>query len=157
MRAFATVPTWAILRELQAPPGVAGAGCVENPVGEMKLRDISLKTALVLLAIAELAAAGVAANQVPFPYAVDDHQTANGNYLADNGAAMLIQQRELTPEKLAAVLQDLCSDRAKFRQMSMASRELAKPHATAQVAAICAAYAGYDFDNKTLSDNKAGQ
>ncbi len=56
MRAFATVPTWAILRELQAPPGVAGAWCVENPVGEMKLRDISLKTALVLLAIAELAA-----------------------------------------------------------------------------------------------------
>lgn len=109
------------------------------------------------LTIAELAAAGVAAILVPFPYAVDDHQTANGNYLADNGAAMLIQQRELTPEKLAAVLQDLCSDRAKLRQMSMASRELAKPHATAQVAAICAAYAGYDFDNKTLSDNKAGQ
>ncbi len=100
------------------------------------------------LTIAELAAAGVAAILVPYPYAVDDHQTANGKYLADNGAAMLIQQRELTPEKLAGVLKELCSDRVKLRQMSMASRELAKPHATAQVAAICAAYAGYDFDNK---------
>lgn len=101
------------------------------------------------LTIAELAAAGVAAVLVPFPYAVDDHQTANGKYLADNDAALLIQQRDLTPEKLAGVLQDLCSDRDRLRQMGMASRQLAKPDATAQVAAICAAYAGYDFDNKT--------
>lgn len=106
------------------------------------------------LTIAELAAAGVAAILVPFPYAVDDHQTANGNYLADNGAALLIQQRDLTPEKLAGVLKDLCSDRARLRQMSLVARELAKPHATAQVAAICAAYAGYDFDNKA---NTAGK
>ena len=99
------------------------------------------------LTVAELAAAGVAALLVPFPHAVDDHQTANGKYLADNGAALLVQQRELTPEKLAAILQDLGTDRVKLRQMSIASRQLAKPYATAQVAAICAAYAGYDFDN----------
>ncbi len=99
------------------------------------------------LTIAELAAAGVAAVLVPYPHAVDDHQTANGNYLAENGAALLIQQRDLTPEKLAGVLKDLCMDRARLRQMSIASRTLAKPYATAQVAAICAAYAGYDFDN----------
>ena len=99
------------------------------------------------LTVAELAAAGVAALLVPFPHAVDDHQTAYGKYLADNGAALLVQQRELTPEKLAAILQDLGTDRAKLRQMSIASRQLAKPYATAQVAAICAAYAGYDFDN----------
>jgi UDP-N-acetylglucosamine--N-acetylmuramyl-(pentapeptide) pyrophosphoryl-undecaprenol N-acetylglucosamine transferase len=100
------------------------------------------------LTVAELAAAGVAAVLVPFPYAVDDHQTANGNYLADNGAALLLQQRDLTAEKLAEVLGDLCSDPTRLRQMGMASRLLAKPDATAQVAAICAAYAGYDFDNK---------
>jgi len=99
------------------------------------------------LTIAELAAAGVAAVLVPYPHAVDDHQTANGNYLAENGAALLIQQRDLTPEKLAGVLKTLCTDRVRLRQMSIASRTLAKPHATAQVAAICAAYAGYDFDN----------
>lgn len=100
------------------------------------------------LTIAELAAAGVAAILVPFPHAVDDHQTANGAYLADNGAALLMQQRDLTPEKLATVLSDLCSNRAKLQQMGTTARQLAKPYATAQVAAICAAYAGYDFDNK---------
>jgi UDP-N-acetylglucosamine--N-acetylmuramyl-(pentapeptide) pyrophosphoryl-undecaprenol N-acetylglucosamine transferase len=100
------------------------------------------------LTIAELAAAGVAAVLVPFPYAVDDHQTANAKYLADNGAALLMPQSDLSVEKLADVLKELCTDRARLRQMSMASRELAKPYATAQVAAIVAAYAGYDIDNK---------
>jgi UDP-N-acetylglucosamine--N-acetylmuramyl-(pentapeptide) pyrophosphoryl-undecaprenol N-acetylglucosamine transferase len=99
------------------------------------------------LTIAELAATGVAALLVPYPHAVDDHQTANAKYLADNGAALLIQQRDLTADKLAGVLKTLCADRAQLRQMSVASRALAKPHATAQVAAICAAYAGYDFNN----------
>ena len=101
------------------------------------------------LTVAELAAAGVAAILVPFPYAVDDHQTANGNYLAENGAALLIQQSDLTPEKLASLLNDLLGNREKLRQMSVAARQLAKPYATAQVAAICAAYAGYEFQNKT--------
>lgn len=99
------------------------------------------------LTIAELAAAGVTAILVPFPYAVDDHQTANAKYLADNGAALLLQQRDLTPAVLAEHLTRLCAERAHLRQMSMKARELAKPHATAQVAAICAAYAGYDFEN----------
>ncbi len=101
------------------------------------------------LTIAELAAAGVAAILVPFPYAVDDHQTANAHYLSDHGAALLVQQSELNPEKLAGILTDLCSDRAQLRHMSKASRDLAKPYATAQVAAICAAYAGYEFKDST--------
>jgi len=100
------------------------------------------------LTVAELAAAGVAALLVPFPHAVDDHQTANGQYLANNGAALLIQQRDLSAEKLAGVLHSLCTDRAKLRSMALASRTLAKPHATAQVAAICAAFAGYEFDGQ---------
>ena len=101
------------------------------------------------LTVAELASAGVAALLVPFPHAVDDHQTANGKYLADNGAALLIQQCDLNAEKLATVLTDLCTNRAKLQQMGTVARQLAKPYATAQVAAICAAFAGYDFDNKT--------
>lgn len=99
------------------------------------------------LTVAELAAAGVTAILVPFPYAVDDHQTANAKYLADHGAALLLQQRDLTPAVLAEHLTRLCADRTQLRQMSIKARELAKPHATAQVAAICAAYAGYDFEN----------
>lgn len=107
------------------------------------------------LTIAELAAAGVAAVLVPYPYAVDDHQTANGNYLADNGAALLMQQRDLNVERLAEVLQDLCIERSKLLQMSIAARQLAKPYATAQVAAICAAYAGYDFKQEIGKNNNA--
>ena len=98
------------------------------------------------LTIAEIAAAGLAAVLVPFPYAVDDHQTANGMYLVENGAALLIQQNELDAERLAEVLGELCANRGRLVQMGVAARELSKPLATMQVAAICAAYAGYDFD-----------
>ncbi len=98
------------------------------------------------LTIAEVAAAGLAAVLVPYPFAVDDHQTKNGAYLADKGAATLIQQSELSPERLAEVLRELCTDRTRLVKMGIAARQLAKPYATAQVAAICAAYAGYDFD-----------
>lgn len=101
------------------------------------------------LTVAELAAAGVAAILVPFPYAVDDHQTANAHYLAKHDAALLVQQSELDSARLASILTDLCSDRVRLRRMSEAARELAKPYATAQVAAICASYAGYDFQDST--------
>lgn len=97
------------------------------------------------LTVAEVAAAGLAAILVPYPYAVDDHQAANGRYLADNGAAMQIKQHDLTVEMLADLLQSLCGNRQQLRDMSVKARQLAKPLATAQVAAICAAYAGYEF------------
>ncbi len=99
------------------------------------------------LTIAEVAAAGIAAILIPFPHAVDDHQTANAHYLADNGAAVLVQQRDLDADKLTILLQSLVSDRSQLLQMAQAARQLAKPQATAQVAAICATYAGYDFNN----------
>jgi UDP-N-acetylglucosamine--N-acetylmuramyl-(pentapeptide) pyrophosphoryl-undecaprenol N-acetylglucosamine transferase len=101
------------------------------------------------LTIAEVAAAGVASILIPFPHAVDDHQTANAHYLADNGAAVLVQQRDLDPYKLAQLLQALLADKAQLLQMAQRARHLAKPQATAQVAAICATYAGYDFNNST--------
>ncbi len=101
------------------------------------------------LTIAEVAAAGVASILIPFPHAVDDHQTANAHYLADNGAAVLVQQRDLDANKLTELLQSLVSDRSQLLQMAQTARQLAKPHATAQVAAICATYAGYDFNNST--------
>jgi UDP-N-acetylglucosamine--N-acetylmuramyl-(pentapeptide) pyrophosphoryl-undecaprenol N-acetylglucosamine transferase len=56
------------------------------------------------LTVAELAAAGVASVLVPFPHAVDDHQTGNARFLSEAGAAILLPQKELTPEKLAALL-----------------------------------------------------
>ena len=56
------------------------------------------------LTVAELAAVGVASVLVPFPHAVDDHQTGNARFLADAGAAVLLPQTELTPQRLAALL-----------------------------------------------------
>ena len=67
------------------------------------------------LTVAELAAAGVGAVLVPFPYAVDDHQTANGRYLADAGAAVLVQQRELSAEVLREWVAEFSADCAAGR------------------------------------------
>jgi UDP-N-acetylglucosamine--N-acetylmuramyl-(pentapeptide) pyrophosphoryl-undecaprenol N-acetylglucosamine transferase len=90
------------------------------------------------LTISELAAAGVGAILVPYPYAVDDHQTRNALYLTQAGAARLILQSELTPKALAQVLRELLSNgREGFINMAKAARGLAKPAATQHVAETC--------------------
>jgi len=85
--------------------------------------------------IAELSAGGMASILVPFPHAVDDHQTANGKFLADHGAALLIQQRDLTPQKLAETIQGL--DRGRLLDMARKARALGKPDAARVVAQRC--------------------
>jgi len=85
--------------------------------------------------VAELAAVGVASILVPFPFAVDDHQTTNARYLADAGAALLVQQRELTAEHLAATLRRLTRER--LLDMADKARALGKPGATRAVAEAC--------------------
>jgi len=87
------------------------------------------------LTIAELSAAGVASVLVPFPYAVDDHQTSNAHYLSDAGAAILIPQAEFTATKVAVLLQDLT--REQCLNMAIKARSLGKPEASATVATIC--------------------
>ncbi|MBS0354870.1 MAG: undecaprenyldiphospho-muramoylpentapeptide beta-N-acetylglucosaminyltransferase [Proteobacteria bacterium] len=92
------------------------------------------------LTVAELAAVGVASVLVPFPHAVDDHQTGNARFLADAGAAVLLPQTELTPQRLAALLQEM--DRERLLTMADKARGCAKPEATARVADVCAGLAG---------------
>jgi len=87
------------------------------------------------LTVAELAAAGAASVLVPFPHAVDDHQTTNARYLADRGAAILVQQRDLTPEKLAGLIRSL--DRTALLAMAEKARAAGKPDATEAVARAC--------------------
>lgn len=87
------------------------------------------------LTVSEIAAAGVAAVFVPFPYAVDDHQTANAQYLQREGAAIIRQQTEMSPEWLADLWQQLNTDRAVLRDMSKKARALAMTDATEQVVA----------------------
>jgi UDP-N-acetylglucosamine--N-acetylmuramyl-(pentapeptide) pyrophosphoryl-undecaprenol N-acetylglucosamine transferase len=92
------------------------------------------------MTVSEISAVGVAALFVPFPYAVDDHQTTNAAFLADNGAALVVQQRDLSAETLADWLRS--QTRETLAEMAERSRSLAKPDATEQVAKICATVAG---------------
>lgn len=87
------------------------------------------------LTIAELACVGVASVLVPFPYAVDDHQTYNAKYLSATGAALLIAQSEFNVQKAKEILgnltREICLD------MAIKAKQLAKPEATLSVANIC--------------------
>ncbi|MDE2089010.1 MAG: undecaprenyldiphospho-muramoylpentapeptide beta-N-acetylglucosaminyltransferase [Gammaproteobacteria bacterium] len=89
------------------------------------------------LTVAELAAAGVGAILVPYPHAVDDHQTHNARYLAQAGAALLLPQAQMTAERLAELLGTLGRDRARLQAMARAARALAKPDAAERVAELC--------------------
>jgi len=87
------------------------------------------------LTVAELAAAGVASILVPFPHAVDDHQTGNARFLVNVGGAFLLPQPELTPEAIALIRN---YSRSQLLEMAEKARSLAKPDATEEVANICA-------------------
>ena len=92
--------------------------------------------------VAELAAAGVASILVPFPHAVDDHQTCNARYLSEAGAAILMDQQELQPSGLCTLIADLGHARDRLLDMAVAARRLAMPNATATVAQLCVEDAG---------------
>lgn len=89
------------------------------------------------LTVSELAAVGVAAILVPFPAAVDDHQTFNAQFLVREGAAVLIADRDLTAERLAAELRELCAGRGKLLAMAERARLVARPRAAEELAAAC--------------------
>jgi UDP-N-acetylglucosamine--N-acetylmuramyl-(pentapeptide) pyrophosphoryl-undecaprenol N-acetylglucosamine transferase len=93
------------------------------------------------LTISELAAAGVGAILVPFPAAVDDHQTHNAQYLVQEGAAIHIADRDVTAERLSDELQKLCAGRGKLLAMAERARLLARPHAAEELAASCLRHA----------------
>ncbi len=88
------------------------------------------------LTLAELTAAGLGAWLVPYPYAVDDHQTANAGWLVAAGAAEMLPEATLSAGSLARKLQTL-SDRHALRVMAERARALAVPDAAERVAAAC--------------------
>lgn len=90
--------------------------------------------------VAEIAAAGLAALFVPYPYAVDDHQTENARFLADAGAAWLMQQRDLTPQALADWL--AARTRTELLERAVRARRLAKPDATERIVGVMKELAG---------------
>ena len=91
------------------------------------------------MTVSELAAAGVASLLVPYPHAVDDHQTGNARFLSERGAAVLLPQTELTPERLATLLR--AHDREQLLAMAGRAREAAPADAAARVADACEAMA----------------
>ena len=85
--------------------------------------------------VTEIAAVGAAAVYVPFPHAVDDHQTTNARFLVDAGGGWLVPQRELTPEWLAELLGRV--NRAELIQKAQAAKAMEKTGATAAIVAAC--------------------
>ncbi len=94
------------------------------------------------LTVAELAAVGVASILVPYPYAVDNHQTGNARYLSRAGAALLLPQPALTPRRLAAALAGLSAQGETLLAMAEAARGRAWPDAAERVARACLEAAG---------------
>ena len=89
------------------------------------------------LTVSELAAVGLGSILIPFPYAIDDHQTANAKYLADEGAALLFQQSELTAKGLSEVLGKVLFDRDTLLSMALKAKALARPQAAKVFADVC--------------------
>ena len=85
--------------------------------------------------VTELAAVGSAALFVPFPFAVDDHQTSNARFLVDQNAGWLMPQIEMTPERLAAFI--TTTDRAALLQRALAAKNMQQLRATDAVVAAC--------------------
>ncbi|MFD2257664.1 undecaprenyldiphospho-muramoylpentapeptide beta-N-acetylglucosaminyltransferase [Luteolibacter algae] len=83
--------------------------------------------------LTEIALASLPSILVPYPYAADDHQTANAKVFSDAGAARLIQQKDLTPESLAKLLTDLLTNPGALKLMANAAKSLAIPDAATRV------------------------
>lgn len=94
------------------------------------------------LTIAELMAAGKPALLIPFPHAVDDHQTKNGQFLVAAGAALMLPQHVLSMDSLLRVLQLFLQERTQLQTMAIAAKTLFKETATENIVAICEQYSG---------------
>ncbi len=103
------------------------------------------------ITVAELSVAGLGAIFIPYPYAVDDHQTANASALVNAGAAEMIDEKNLTAENLAQLLKGLLSNRAKIKSFADAAIAFAKPQAARDVAKVCLQSCfGKDDENITM-------
>ncbi len=126
------------LATLEANYAAAGvrANCVafiQDMAGAYEWADLVLCRSGALT-VAELAAAGIASILVPFPYAVDDHQTANARFLSTAGGAFLLPQDEMTPESVSLIRN---YTRGQLLQMAERARALSRPDAAVQVAQVC--------------------
>ena len=140
------------LRRAYAAAGVEAAvfPFIDDMAGAYADADLVICRAGAMT-VTEVACAGVAALFVPFPFAVDDHQTANATFLSGRGAALLVQQSVLTPESLAAQLRSLTRERC--RALAERARSLAQTDATRDVVKACIAL--IEAPNQTKATSKA--
>jgi UDP-N-acetylglucosamine--N-acetylmuramyl-(pentapeptide) pyrophosphoryl-undecaprenol N-acetylglucosamine transferase len=126
------------LREQYAQAGVVGelVPFIDDMAARYAEADLVICRAGALT-VAEIAAAGIASILVPFPHAVDDHQTGNARFLASRGAADLVPQPSLTPELLADKLGAF--DRERLLFMAQAARKCARRKVAVVVADVCEA------------------
>lgn len=89
------------------------------------------------MTVSELAAAGLASILVPFPFAVDDHQSLNAKYLSEAGAAVLLNESDLNPALLRDLIVDFGGARSRLLEMARLARALAMPDAADRVAGLC--------------------
>ena len=109
---------------------------IEDMAAAYKWADLVLCRAGALT-LAELCVCGLASVLVPYPFAVDDHQSVNARFLSDSDAAILLPEPELQTDNLAALLSDLWQNRPRLRSMADKTRELACFDASNRVAAVC--------------------
>ena len=119
-----------------AGPEVVAEEFIEDMAGAYAWADVVVCRAGAVT-VAELAAAGAASILVPFPFAVDDHQTCNARHLAGTGAAVLLPQQDLDAPRLSRLLVDFHECRARLLAMAQAARRLAAGDAASTVARHC--------------------
>lgn len=107
---------------------------IEDMAGQYAWADFVICRAGALT-VAEISVAGIGSLMLPFPFAVDDHQTTNAEYLVENGAALCMQDNTIDALQLAKILNEL--SREKCLEMAIKARALGKPEATADVARVC--------------------
>jgi len=138
----------------------APCGMVYRPVGFLHEMEDAYAAADFVVAraggssLAELTAAGLPAVLVPFPFAADDHQTANAAVLAEAGAAVAIAQSRLTADTLAALISDIARNAERRAKMAECSRSMGRPDAARAVAAEIAALANFKLD-VAVTQNRA--
>lgn len=109
---------------------------VEDMAGAYSWADIVICRAGALT-VAELCAVGLGAVFVPFPYAVDDHQTENAKFMVNKDAAMCVQQKDLTPALLTDIVEQFSAAPEKRLAMAQAAYQLRKLHVPEKIFNIC--------------------
>ena len=125
--------------QLRANYAAAGVEAELTPFVEDTARAFAAADLVICRAgastVTEIAAVGAAAVYVPFPHAVDDHQTTNARFIVDAGGGWLVQQRDLTAEGLASLIRG--TDRQELLRKAQAAQTVARTSATADMVQAC--------------------